>query len=388
MPIEFIDRVPSKLGRVKITPESGGSAYYAVIERADEPLVVGTPLSAVNLNEAQETMIYDDLISTSTYRRVYLSPEGSDYNSGNSASEPMKSLRVAVQRYAKWHKSLDFYLLDGTYEEDIGSISTDSCSIAIRSSNGDMDAVTIQTSTMIESHINQLRLYNITINTIASEVRALSVNAGTLYANNVRFIMPAASTSACINVYNGASAFMTDCIINAGTNAAGIYGNQALLIRAWNCTSERTIATGFYANNGSVIEYEPTMTATRMTLEANDGKCIPLAARAGSVDGAFGDLAGQYMTFDGLLIQWGTVSITPSAANVATGAAVTFPIAYESVPTVFLAPISSAPNTISVGVVRSGDLVTDATKQVGVMLVRSSVTATSINWLAIGKGSV
>ena len=33
MPIDFKDRVPSKPGRVKITPENGGSPYYAVVER-------------------------------------------------------------------------------------------------------------------------------------------------------------------------------------------------------------------------------------------------------------------------------------------------------------------------------------------------------------------
>lgn len=50
MSLEFKDRVPLKPGRVKITPEYG-TAYYATMERADEPIEPGTPLNAGNFNE-------------------------------------------------------------------------------------------------------------------------------------------------------------------------------------------------------------------------------------------------------------------------------------------------------------------------------------------------
>ena len=50
MALEFVDRVPQKPGRVKITPENG-TAYFAVMERADEPVVEGTPLNAKRFNE-------------------------------------------------------------------------------------------------------------------------------------------------------------------------------------------------------------------------------------------------------------------------------------------------------------------------------------------------
>lgn len=42
------DRIPGSPGRVKITPE-GGASYYAVLERADNPLEEGTPLNKANL---------------------------------------------------------------------------------------------------------------------------------------------------------------------------------------------------------------------------------------------------------------------------------------------------------------------------------------------------
>ena len=50
MALVFKDRVPQQPGRVKITPENG-TAFYATLERADNPVEEGTPLSAGNFNE-------------------------------------------------------------------------------------------------------------------------------------------------------------------------------------------------------------------------------------------------------------------------------------------------------------------------------------------------
>lgn len=99
-----------------------------------------------------------------------------------------------------------------------------------------------------------------------------------------------------------------------------------------------------------------------------------------------GSMAGQYRTEDGLLLQWGTVSITPTAVNEATTAMVTFPLPFTETPAVYVTPVTSVPNTLSVGVQRSGDLVGDNKLKVAVTLVRAGLTATGINWLAIGKG--
>lgn len=386
MPFDFIDRKAGKPGRVKITPEDGSSPFYATMERADEASEAGTPLSAASLNAAQETLAYQDSTGVHTFKRVYVATTGNDANDGSTTSLPMATVKGAIRKYAKWHKYLDIYLEDGTYTENIGTISTDSCSLSIRSTSESMDAVTINTTGMLETHINQFRMYNVTINLTATGVRPISVNAGEFFAYKVRVNMPTTSTNPAINVYNGASVFLSECILNAGTGAA-VYGNQALLIRAYQCTSERTLSVGFYANNGSLIEYDTTITATTMVREGNGGKCIPLTARPGSVNGSVVSLTGQYMTYDGLLMQWGTVTITPSASNVATTQVLTFPIAFSGTPTVFLTPISTAPENISVGVVRSGDLVTDPKIAVGVTLTRNGTTSTGINWLAIGKGT-
>lgn len=99
----------------------------------------------------------------------------------------------------------------------------------------------------------------------------------------------------------------------------------------------------------------------------------------------FDDLAGEYQTHDGLLIQYGTVTITPTAADTPTTAVVKFPTAYGATPTVFVTPISSVPASISVSVQRNAEVIgVPNTEGVAVMLVRSGTTATGVNWLAIG----
>lgn len=52
------DRVPKYPGRVYVTPENGGAPYYATIERADEPVEVGTPLNKANLLSDQTVEKY------------------------------------------------------------------------------------------------------------------------------------------------------------------------------------------------------------------------------------------------------------------------------------------------------------------------------------------
>ncbi len=49
MPV-FEDRKANRPNRYKVIPDSGNE-YYVTLERADEPTVLGTPLTAENLNE-------------------------------------------------------------------------------------------------------------------------------------------------------------------------------------------------------------------------------------------------------------------------------------------------------------------------------------------------
>lgn len=100
---------------------------------------------------------------------------------------------------------------------------------------------------------------------------------------------------------------------------------------------------------------------------------------------SFGSMSGVYKTHDGLLIQWGTVTITPSAADTPTTVVVTFPQAYASTPAVLLTPVTSVPQSVAFGVQRSADIVGDPAKAVGVTLTRNGLTSTGAYWLAVGK---
>ena len=95
---------------------------------------------------------------------------------------------------------------------------------------------------------------------------------------------------------------------------------------------------------------------------------------------------GQYRTYDGLLLQWGIVTITPTEANAATTQVVTFAQPFTADPLVMLTPITSVPENLSVGVIRTASVVGDTKEAIGVVLTRNGTTATGIQWLAIGPG--
>lgn len=218
--------------------------------------------------------------SASTFRLVYVATNGSDSNDGLSASAPMATIKGVIRKYSDKYKMLDISLADGTYTENIGTIAVDQCSLAIRSTSGNKDAVIINMSNALEVTMNETRIYNLTLNVTATGVRPICVNAGNLFAYNVRINVPTSSTMSCINVYNGSTAFVSNCVLNSGTatnSGAAVYGNQALLIKAINCTSERKVTTAFHANNGSDIEYTATMNATNMAKQSSYGKCIARA---------------------------------------------------------------------------------------------------------------
>lgn len=88
----------------------------------------------------------------------------------------------------------------------------------------------------------------------------------------------------------------------------------------------------------------------------------------------------------GLLVQWGNVNITPTAAGTATTVIVTFQRAFTGTPTVLATPVTGVPHTLAVGTQRSTDLVGDPKVAMAITLTREGTTTTGINWLAIGPG--
>lgn len=93
----------------------------------------------------------------------------------------------------------------------------------------------------------------------------------------------------------------------------------------------------------------------------------------------FSSATGRYHTKEGLLIQWGSVSITP-VANTPTSANVIFPIAYDVTPDIQVSAVSSAPYTNVLGYSHGNDSATGTTLYV----TRTNTVATVLRWFAIG----
>lgn len=115
MAIKWVDRVPTYANRVRIIPEDGSAPYYATMERADQPTVVGTPINAANLNAMQEAA------GLSYNRTVYVSTTGSDTTGDGSQTAPYASINKALSTIPKnlngfWAV---IHIAAGTYNENV-----------------------------------------------------------------------------------------------------------------------------------------------------------------------------------------------------------------------------------------------------------------------------
>ena len=90
---------------------------------------------------------------------------------------------------------------------------------------------------------------------------------------------------------------------------------------------------------------------------------------------------GKFKTHDGLLIQWGRNSITPTAAGETTNLSLTFPEAYAYTPAVMVTPVTSVPHTLSAAPMNI------TTTGFDIALNRDGTTTTGVQWLAIGKAA-
>lgn len=91
--------------------------------------------------------------------------------------------------------------------------------------------------------------------------------------------------------------------------------------------------------------------------------------------------SGAYMTTDGLLLQWGVLSITPDASASYTTKALTFPYSYSAAPVVAASVIAANPSLRMAGVV--------STSMTGAVLsaVAGGSSDVEVQWIAVGKGS-
>lgn len=149
---------------------------------------------------------------------------------------------------------------------------------------------------------------------------------------------------------------------------------------------------------GAVASYTATLPSAEVLMDfLANGKGIAFGQVAQAEGVAFGwpivgavkstgSQKGVYRTHDGLLVQWGTVSITPTEANAATTQVVTYSRPFTADPVVMLTPNTSVPENVSVGIIRTASVIGDAKEAIGVVMTRNGTTTTVIQWLAIGPG--
>ena len=99
------------------------------------------------------------------------------------------------------------------------------------------------------------------------------------------------------------------------------------------------------------------------------------------------DYSGYVWFNDGLLIQWGRTSVTPTAINTDTTARITYTYSYDSIPD-RKTEVSSATPTVA-KVTSGGGTTTALSKQGMNIYVNSSTTrAVTVDWKAVGYRSV
>lgn len=92
---------------------------------------------------------------------------------------------------------------------------------------------------------------------------------------------------------------------------------------------------------------------------------------------SIGAHAGQVRFANGFVIQWGRVSITPTAANTITEKVIKFPIAHASSPICHVTANSAAPNIVTCSYTADADELT-------LCMTRTNTTATYISWTSFG----
>ena len=133
--------------------------------------------------------------------------------------------------------------------------------------------------------------------------------------------------------------------------------------------SRRSIAFGKYVEEDNAIEVADDIT---LLLGGNVAEA--------EVSSSSSDKVGSIRYASGLLIQWGAVTITPSAVNTPTFATVTFPTPYKSIPFAVPSADTSVPGISLLGVSINNLSATEFE----VVLTRNDLTSTHIRWMAIG----
>lgn len=159
-------------------------------------------------------------------------------------------------------------------------------------------------------------------------------------------------------------------------NAAGFYYVRTMFYSTKSTTSNRTqIAYPYNNKGGTFCRYYINGTGW------SEWEATDIISKSQS------DGAGYIHFANGLLIQWGRVNITPTAANVVTSVKINFPISYDDMPKVQAAPNTSVPQVITTGI-GGGTTVEESKKSMIIYMTRTNTVSTTYQWEAKGFKAV
>lgn len=206
--------------------------------------------------------------------------------------------------------------------------------------------------------------------TLPNRYRVVPENGGTPYYVTLERADEPTEEGTALNAAT-LNRFLTKDLELTDYNGDGVVNAADVTAFRNKITAGTTTTADDYNNDGIVDEQDAALYET-------------LVHRFGDVKKVMGSLYGRIMTPDGLLLQWGTISITPTAADTPTSGIVTFGYPFAANPLVFTQEVTSVPHNVAIGVMRNE---VDPTKQVEIVLTRADTVSTVINWFAIGKGA-
>lgn len=98
------------------------------------------------------------------------------------------------------------------------------------------------------------------------------------------------------------------------------------------------------------------------------------------------DYEGHLWFKNGMLLQWGSVAIKPTAANTTTTERITFTNSYDFAPFVIATPQVSSPADVNVSI-GGGATIGEAKAGMNIYMTRTNTSETAVRWFAIGYKS-
>ena len=160
-----------------------------------------------------------------------------------------------------------------------------------------------------------------------------------------------------LNPANDKVAFGKELATLTGAGVANAKSSQAQILQ-----TAASIKTG----------YTQAIAEAKEDINPTDGTVGELRAEMALAYGAKVNASGQYMTSDGLLLQWGFATVTQTAA-------LTFVYPYADTPSVVLTPLAADPTGLSVSL--------SAVSAEGATIITTAAEALPVYWLAIGNGA-